>query len=271
MLKKGLLVGGALLIGLFLLFLFYPFPDESSSVQKDADNSGQEGELSELKEAQSTVLRQISRDSSAVKPDVQLESEPKILTKLPPLRESDEFIRDRVSDWGLPKLWVDNESLIARYAALIASISRGELPRRQLAFLVPTGNFKVLRDGEKIFASPENYRRFDNFVDLVEQVPVGRLAQLLREIDPLVRISLRQLGLSGAPESILLGAFGRILSMPRLPSRIELVQSTVVFEFADPSLESLPEFEKQLIRMGPRNLERLQNYTRKLKSIYLKT
>ena len=41
---------------------------------------------------------------------------------------------------------------------------------------------------EKNFASPENYRRFDNFVDLVEQVPVGRLAQLLREIDPLVRI-----------------------------------------------------------------------------------
>ena len=129
----------------------------------------------------------------------------------------------------------------------------------------------MLRDGENFFASPENYRRFDNFVDLVEQVPVGRLAQLLREIDPLVRISLRQLGLSGAPESILLGAFDRILSMPRLPSRIELVQSTVVFEFADPSLESLPEFEKQLIRMGPRNLERLQNYTRKLKSIYLKT
>ena len=271
MLKKGLLVGTALLIGLFLLFLFYPFPNESASVRKDADNSVQESELSELKEAQSTFLSQISQDNSAVNPDVQFESEPKILIKLPPLSESDGFIRDRVSDWGLPGLWVDNESLIARYAALIASISRGELPRRQLGFLLPKGNFKVLRDGEKIFASPENYRRFDNFVDLVEQVPVGRLAQLLREIDPLVRISLRQLGLSGAPESILLGAFDRILSMPRLPSRIELVQSTVVFEFADPSLESLPEFEKQLIRMGPRNLERLQNYTRKLKSIYLKT
>ena len=121
------------------------------------------------------------------------------------MSESDGFIRDRVSDWGLPGLWVDNESLIARYAALIASISRGELPRRHLGFLLTKGNFKVLRDGENFFASPENYRRFDNFVDLVEQVPVGQLAQLLREIDPLVRISLRQLGLSGAPESILLG------------------------------------------------------------------
>ena len=87
--------------------------------------------------------------------------------------------------------------LIARYAALIAKF-RGELPRRQLAFLVPKGNFKVLRDGERIFCESRNYRRFDNLVDLVEQVPVGRLAQLLREIDPLVRISLRQLGLSGA-------------------------------------------------------------------------
>ena len=271
MLKKGLLVGAALLMGLFLVFLFYPFPEQGASVQKDADNSGQEGELRKLKKEPSIVLSQISQDNSAVKPDVEFESEPKILIKLPPLSESDGFIRDRVSDWGLPGLWVDNESLIARYAALIASISRGELPRRQLGFLLPKGNFKVLRDGEKFFASPENYRRFDNFVDLVEQVPVGQLAQLLREIDPLVRISLRQLGLSGAPESILLGAFDRILLMSKLPSRTELVQSTVVFRFADPSLESLPEFEKQLIRMGPRNLERLQNYTRKLKSIYLKT
>ena len=271
MLKKGLLVGAALLMGLFLVFLFYPFPEQGASVQKDADNSRQEGELSELKEAQSTVLRQISQDSSAVKPDVKFESEPKILTKLPPLRESDEFIRDRVSDWGLPKLWVDNESLIARYAALIASVSRGELPRRQLGFLLPKGQFKVLRDGEKTFASPENYRRFDGFVDLIEQIPVGQLARLLREIDPLVRISLRQLGLSESPESILLGAFDRVLAAPRAPSRIELVQSTVLFEFADSTLELLPEFEKQLIRMGPRNLERLQNYIRKLKSIYLKT
>ena len=93
MLKKSLLVGGALLIGLFSFFL--SFPRRELVVQRDADNSGQEGELSELKEAQSTVLRQISRDSSAVKPDVQFESEPKIATKLPPLRESDEFIRDR--------------------------------------------------------------------------------------------------------------------------------------------------------------------------------
>ena len=63
MLKKGLLVGGASLNWSLSALSFYPFPDESSSVQRDADNSGQEGELSELKEAQSTVLRQISRDS----------------------------------------------------------------------------------------------------------------------------------------------------------------------------------------------------------------
>ena len=252
---------------LFLVFLFYPFPEGGKTVQKDLDASAQETKEREEMPPVSQVLPEASSDSTKI----QIENEQQTRVTLPSLRESDGFVRDEISDWGLPRLWIDNDSLIARYAALIASVSRGELPRRQLSFLLPRGQFKVLRDGEKTFASPENYRRFDGFVDLIEQIPVGQLARLLREIDPLVRISLRQLGLSESPESVLLGAFDRVLAAPRAPSRIEVVQSTVVFEFADPTLESLPELEKQLFRMGPRNLERLQNYIRKLKSIYLKT
>ena len=267
MVRKWLVIGGAVLVVLFLVFLFYPFPEDSKVVQKDLEASAQESKEGEETPPSSQVLPEISSDSTKI----QIENEQQTRIKLPSLRESDGFVREEISDWGLPRLWIDNDSLIARYAALIASVSRGELPRRQLGFLLPKGQFKVLRDGEKTFASPENYRRFDGFVDLIEQIPVGHLARLLREIDPLVRISLRQLGLSESPESILLGAFDRVLAAPRAPSRIELVQSTVVFEFADPTLESLPELEKQLIRMGPRNLERLQNYIRKLKSIYLKT
>ena len=267
MLKKWLVIGGAVLVVLFLVFLFYPFPEDSKVVQKDLDASAQETKEREETPPLSQVLSEVSNESTKI----QIENEQETRIKLPSLRESDGFVRDEISDWGLPRLWIDNDSLIARYTALIASVSRGELPRRQLGFLLPKGQFKVLRDGEKTFASPENYRRFDGFVDLIEQIPVGQLARLLREIDPLVRISLRQLGLSESPESILLGAFDRVLAAPKAPSRIELVQSTVVFEFADSTLELLPEFEKQLIRMGPRNLERLQNYIRKLKSIYLKT
>ena len=267
MLKKWLVIGGAVLVVLFLVFLFYPFPEDSKVVQKDLDASAQETKEREETPPLSQVLSEVSNDSTKI----QIENEQETRIKLPSLRESDGFVRDEISDWGLPRLWIDNDSLIARYTALIASVSRGELPRRQLGFLLPKGQFKVLRDGEKTFASPENYRRFDGFVDLIEQIPAGKLARLLRKIDPLVRISLRQLGLSKSPESILLGAFDRVLAAPRAPSRIELVQSTVVFEFADSTLELLPEFEKQLIRMGPRNLERLQNYIRKLKSIYLKT
>ena len=267
MVRKWLVIGGAVLVVLFLVFLFYPFPEDSKVVQKDLEASAQESKEGEETPPSSQVLPEISSDSTKI----QIENEQQTRIKLPSLRESDGFVREEISDWGLPRLWIDNDSLIARYAALISSVSRGELPRRQLGFLLPKGQFKVLRDGEKTFASPENYRRFDGFVDLIEQIPVGHLARLLREIDPLVRISLRQLGLSESPESILLGAFDRVLAAPRAPSRIELVQSTVVFEFADSTLELLPELEKQLIRMGPRNLERLQNYIRKLKSIYLKT
>ena len=46
---------------------------------------------------------------------------------------------------------------------------------------------------------------------------------------------------------------------------VALLQSNVLYEYADPSLESLPPLQKQLLRMGPENLERIQVYLRALR------
>ena len=43
------------------------------------------------------------------------------------------------------------------------------------------------------------------------------------------------------------------------------MQSNVLYEYADPALESLPPLQKQLLRMGPDNLDRLQGYLRELR------
>ena len=69
----------------------------------------------------------------------------------------------------------------------------------------------------------------------------------------------------------MLKALDRVIRLPTIPPKVDLIPTVVVFQFADPELEALPEFEKQLIRMGPMNVERRRNFARKLKSIYLKT
>ncbi len=264
----GLLV---LIIGLFLLFLFYPFPDELESEENKLGDATADLSIGkeETKNADNSPPFDLPGDAESREDGRRADDE--ILLSLPSLRESDPFVREKVSDWALPSIWLDNESLISRYMTLVTSVASGELPRRQLAFLAPKIGFKVFRDGEKIFVNPENYRRFDALVDSIEDLPVGGLARLLRELDPLFRLSVRQLGMRESPETLMLKALDRLIVVPVVPDKIELVQSVVVFEFVDPDLEELPEFEKQLIRMGPKNVERLRKFARKLKSIYLKT
>ena len=176
-----------------------------------------------------------------------------------------------VEGWGLPGSWLKNDYLISRVSTLLTSASLGELPRRQLIFLAPKVGFKVFQDGKKIYVNPENYRRFDSLVESIESIPVGKLARLIRDLDPLLRFSLRKLGIPQSPESVLLQALDRVIGVPEVPPKVELVRSVVVFKFADPDLERLTELEKQLVRMGPSNLEKLRSFARKLRVLYLKT
>ncbi len=271
LLKQGLWGLLALTITLFLLFLFYPLPEELESEKAKASSSMENPEIrkNETKDVEASASDDLSgKVESQAHVDIE---DNEISLILPSLRDSDDFVREQTSDWGLPAVWIDKESLISRYMALVTSVASGELPRRQLTFLAPKVGFKVFRDGEKIFVNPENYRRFDALVDAIESLPLGRLAASYRQLDPLFRLSLRQLGMSESPESYMLRALDRVIRVPTVPAKVQLLQSVVVFKFADPDLEGLPEFEKQLIRMGPINVERLRNFARKLKSIYLKT
>ena len=45
---------------------------------------------------------------------------------------------------------------------------------------------------------------------------------------------------------------------PRPPARLTVVPGVKSFEFDDPRLEALSSVEKQLLRLGPDNLERVQ-------------
>ena len=61
-----------------------------------------------------------------------------------------------------------------------------------------------------------------------------------------------------------------MLAVPVLRGDIELVQPKVLFEYADPALEGLTDLQKQVLRMGPDNVERLQTYLRSMREDYVR-
>lgn len=187
---------------------------------------------------------------------------------LPSLAESDDFVRAEMEAWSLPEVWLAREDLISRAAVVIQNAADGGLPRRQLGFLAPSGAYPVLRQGERFFVDPQGYQRYDGYLDVLERVPPAQLAELLDLIHPLLQEALALLGDRRAPQDLVLGAVARVQALPELTGPIELLQPKVVYTYADPALEARPEFDKQLLRMGPDNLARLRAYVQEFKTFY---
>lgn len=189
---------------------------------------------------------------------------------LPPLNASDGFVRERLPE-TLPPAWVDREDLVRRTAVVLENATRGEIPRRQLAFLAPDGPYPVRvveeagRERPRFFVDPAGHARYDRYLDMLESLPPEQLANLLTDVTPLLTEALAELGNQAPVQGSLLEAIDQMLAVPVIRDEIELVQPKVLFEYADPELEGLSGLQKQVLRMGPDNVERLQRYLQVLR------
>ena len=176
---------------------------------------------------------------------------------LPPLNESDTWFRDQLADVATP--WLAETELIRTAATVLENASRGELPRKFLGFLAPTGKFGISGSGAQRQMDPASFERYDSFVGALEMLPPERAAEFFRTIEPLLAEAVRELGTrSGSPRELAYLALNTALATPRTDGTDRLVQPKVLFKYADEELESLLPLQKQLLRMGPDNLERVR-------------
>jgi hypothetical protein len=189
---------------------------------------------------------------------------PKPAVELPELNASDPFVQDQLAGFGLPDLWLDREDLVRRLAVVIDNAPRGEYPRRQLGFLAPTGKFQTIERGERVFIDPASYARYDVYLDILERIEPQTLADTLLLLQPMVSEGLTELGNQNSMVTQIHVAVSRISELPMLTEEVELLQPKVFFEYADPALEALSPLQKQVLRMGPANVRRLQSYLRDL-------
>lgn len=184
---------------------------------------------------------------------------------LPPLQQSDEFVRERLEPLDLPEPWLEEGDYVRRLAVLAENATRGEYPRRQLSFLAPSGAFKVEpQDDGRLVIDPASYDRYDRYVEELVEVNPERLAGLLETINPLVESALGEIGVEAPPGDVFAEAIRQVLEVPVLDGPVEVVQPNVMYEYADEDLESLSPLKKQVLRMGPENVEKIQDYLRRL-------
>ena len=185
---------------------------------------------------------------------------------LPPLAESDPFLREELEAFSLRPDWLAQNDLMRRLAVLVDNMTRGDLPRRQIRFLRPEGRFEVIERDGAFFAEPANQRRFDPFLDLLESIEPAAAARFLERTGPLFETAFRELGTPVSGREALRDAIERVLETSVSPADPELVRPNVLWEYADRNLETLPALEKQMLRLGSRNRSRLRAYLVELRN-----
>jgi len=187
------------------------------------------------------------------------------LEDLPELEESDPWLRGRAGELSpspLWQAWLNEGDLLRRFVTAVANVSMGGSPAQQLDFLRPEGSFSVVvgEDG-RTRTAPESWRRYDASVAALTSLDAGATARLFRGITPLLETVWRPLGFTDREfEDAAREAIAVVLGADPRHAEAELMEDEAVWMYADPALEALDPATKHLLRLGPGNLLRLQDW-----------
>ncbi|MBM3819379.1 MAG: DUF3014 domain-containing protein [Acidimicrobiia bacterium] len=186
--------------------------------------------------------------------------------EVPPLADSDPVVRKLIAALSAHPLiarWLTTNGLIRNMAVVVENIAYGALPSAHLQPLRPAGPFRVLDRGGQIVADPRNYARFDGIADAVASVDAAGAAKLYRGLTPRLQEAYADLGRQEPFDDALRKAINLLLEVPVPAGNIRLEpESAVEYRYADPSLQRLSPAQKQLLRMGPRNIPLIQGKLR---------
>ena len=187
---------------------------------------------------------------------------------LPALDESDAFIRAWLVARA-PAAWVEwrvRDDLARLAAVILEYAARGQVPRRLLSFVKVEPFEAREEEGERIFIAAQSHARYDAIVDAALALPAEDAAALFALLEPLLMEAIRELGvLDASPRDMLERTIDHVLATPVMTAPVALTRPKVYYEFADPTLEALAPLQKQMLRAGPANLHKAQNYAKRLR------
>ncbi|HEY6892644.1 MAG TPA: DUF3014 domain-containing protein [Rhodanobacteraceae bacterium] len=196
-----------------------------------------------------------------------LGGEPEPVT-VPPLDDSDPVVRDLVRALSThPQVlaWLTTKGLIRNFAVVVANIGDGVTPANHLAPLRPKGAFEVVQRNGQTEIDPRSYDRYNQLADAVASVDPAGASRLYATLKPRLQEAYAELGVRPASfDAALEHAIVVLLQVPIVDGPVRVEPKGIGYRFADPKLEDLSGAQKQLLRMGPRNVRSIQSSLRRI-------
>jgi hypothetical protein len=183
--------------------------------------------------------------------------------ELPSMAESDEAVRSLLAALSshpdlAAALVPDN--LVRRFTASVVNIAQGESPRSHVSHMAPGESFRTAEDAQGIFIDPRSYRRYDSLAAIFDSLDTAGVAELYRNLEPLLQEAYHDLGYpDGDFDEVLASAVAHLSDVPVVNGNVYLTPTVKGFDLADPSLQSLSQAQKNLLRTGPENTKIIQD------------
>ena len=216
----------------------------------------------------SQAVRVATEQAIAAPPGSKSETVPGLGIPLGPLDQTDSIVRTLVgqlSSHPTISAWLATDQLVRHFTLAVVNIGDGDAPYKPLRPIAPRQPFLARVGPTGLAITPESYRRYDAYADAFAALDARGAAQVYATLKPALQEAYDELGRpAGTIDAAMESAIVQLLKTPVLDENVAIEQKAVMYRFADPQLESLPAAQRQLLRMGPRNVRLIQAKLREI-------
>ena len=166
--------------------------------------------------------------------------------------------------------FVAGDYVVERAVALTDNLRRGEVPYTLIPVSRPKQAFKVLDDGLRVTIHPDSFERYDPFAQWIDGIDAEALVATYRTFSAVAADALSAMGVADMNmDEVAVAAVTEVISVPNVDLSAELMKQEANWVYVDPELEAMPALHKQIVRMGPINMELVQSKAREIRGALL--
>jgi len=189
---------------------------------------------------------------------------------LPTVKESDPAMRDAIAGVigaDAFQRFFEPEDILHRIVATIDNLPRKSYASRLDPVKPPAGPFATTGADETLAIAPANAARYTPYVRTLEAVDTDKLVAAYVHFYPLFQKAYVDLGYpNGYFNDRLVQAIDDLLAAPDVQGPVRLVVPHVLYEYADPDLQSRSAGQKILLRMGRENAAKVKAKLREIRA-----
>jgi hypothetical protein len=185
------------------------------------------------------------------------------VVQLPSLNLSDAFVFENLRAFqnGMAVIrLLAADQLVRKFVVLVDNISRGEFPQTGLPYRGIGQEMVANNIDDNLFVMDESaHARFDQVIETFVSIDTDQAVTLYRILSPLFQQAYAEIGFRDVNfDDTLRSAVNTVVRSSYSEGPYQLVKPSVMFLYADSSLEGLSSVHKQLIRLGPENTEKVK-------------